>query len=493
MKIFDAHTIKVLDRLTTERQNITSLDLMERASSKVFEWLKHHFSDSRTVFHIFCGVGNNGGDGLAVARMLRQKGYQVYVYVVSFAPDATPDFKTNLERLKNTGADVLNFYDFPEIKPDEVVIDAIFGIGLSRPLATDVQELIGKINQSGATVISIDIPSGMFLNQKTETAVCAGTILTFQFPKTAFFHPENARFFNNMVILDIGLDAEVVKNSESEAEWIDKEFISNIYKPVPRNSHKGNRGHTVIIGGSYGKIGATVLAAKAALKSGCGLVTAVLPECGYTVMQTAFPEAMVITPGGKDFLNLMQFDLKYNTVAIGMGMGTEPETAKAFHEFLQSSESPLLIDADALNILSQNTEWLELLPEKSILTPHPLELKRLIGEWTDDFDKILKAKAFSKKYGIIMVIKGAFTHIIDSDMVYINSSGNQALATGGSGDTLSGIIAGLTAQGYEPAEAAILGVFLHGKTADIAVRETGYESFTASDIIDYLGKAFLEI
>ncbi|HTO35472.1 MAG TPA: NAD(P)H-hydrate dehydratase [Flavobacterium sp.] len=495
MKLFDSQTIKAIDSVTIERQNISSLELMEQVALLCFEWICKNFPDNQIKFHVFCGVGNNGGDGLAIARMLKQKGYQVRVYIVPFSLHRTIEFEANLSSLIALGIhfqDILVDENFPEITKNEIIIDAIFGIGLQRELSPELKQLIHEINKTGAKIISVDVPSGMFLNRKTEIAVQAHTILTFQFPKTAFYQPENSRFFQKIEILNIGLDSEAINSSISDTEWIDKDFVSKIYKPVTRNEHKGTRGHAVLIGGSYGKIGAMVLASKAAIKSGCGLASAVIPQCGYAILQTAIPEVMVITPGGEDYIDSFEYDVRHNAIAIGMGLDTKPETITAFHAFLKQNKSPLLLDADALNILALNKDWFDLIPEKSILTPHPGELKRIIGDWKDDFDKIEKARIFSKKHKIILLIKGAFTHIIDSDIVFINSSGNQALATGGSGDVLSGVITALIAQGYNSQHATLLGVYLHGRTADIAVDKTGYESFIASDIIENLGKAFLE-
>jgi ADP-dependent NAD(P)H-hydrate dehydratase len=274
---------------------------------------------------------------------------------------------------------------------------------------------------------------------------------------------------------------------------VSKELIQSLYKPINSNTHKGLQGHVLIIGGSYGKIGATVLSSKAALKAGCGLVTTFIPRCGYSILQTANPEVMVVTDEAEKHLSNIIFDLKPNAIGIGMGMGVDNNTAIALHKFLKTNTFPLLIDADAINLLSENRAWLSLLPAHSILTPHPKELERLIGEWNSEEEKISKAKAFAHRYDLIMVLKDAVTLITDGSTIYQNTTGNAALATAGSGDVLSGIISSLLAQSYTGLEAALLGVYLHGLTADIALPETGYQSFIASDIIQYLGKAYLQI
>jgi ADP-dependent NAD(P)H-hydrate dehydratase len=275
--------------------------------------------------------------------------------------------------------------------------------------------------------------------------------------------------------------------------FIDKNEIIKRYKPIDSQTHKGIQGHALIIAGSCGKIGAAVLASKSCLKTGCGLVTAYVPECGYEILQISNPEVMTLTDKSEKYISNITFDIKPQAIGIGPGLGQETETQKAVHDFLKTNKVPLVIDADALNILSKNKVWLELLQSKTILTPHPKELERLIGKWSTDEEKFDKTIAFSKQYNFVIVMKGAPTNIVDGDMVYQNTTGNAALATAGSGDILTGIITSLVAQSYEPVDAAILGVYLHGLTADIALPKTGYQSFIASDIIKYLGKAFLSI
>ncbi|RRJ93515.1 NAD(P)H-hydrate dehydratase [Flavobacterium macacae] len=274
---------------------------------------------------------------------------------------------------------------------------------------------------------------------------------------------------------------------------LDLKKILAIYKPLEQKTHKGSQGHALIIGGSYGKIGSIVLASKACLRSGCGLVTALIPKCGYDVLQTALPEAMVLTDDNERCISNIEFEIEPKAIAIGMGMGQEMLTQKAFHQFLKTNNKPLLIDADGINILARNKNLLELLPEKTILTPHKKELERLIGSWKSEEEKLKLIGTLAKKFSLIFVIKGAPTHIFDGENLYKNTTGNPALATAGSGDSLSGIITSFLAQGYKPLEASLFGVYLHGLTADIAISATGYESFIASDISENLGKAFLSL
>ena len=271
-----------------------------------------------------------------------------------------------------------------------------------------------------------------------------------------------------------------------------KEILKR-YKPIQPQTHKGTQGHALIIGGSYGKIGSVSLASKAALKTGCGLVTALLPKCGYTILQTAIPEVMVITDLQENYLSNIDFSIKPQAIGIGPGIGQEPVTQSALHDFLQSNTNPLVVDADAINILAKNPSWISLLRPKTIITPHQKELERLLGIWENEVDKMQMVIDFSVLHQVIIVLKGAPTQIVDGEIIYENTTGNAALATAGSGDVLTGMITSLLAQSYEPVDAAILAVYLHGKTADIALPETGQESFIASDIIKYIGKAYLSL
>jgi hydroxyethylthiazole kinase-like uncharacterized protein yjeF len=496
MKIFNAEKIKELDKLTIETQKITSLELMERAALQAFLWLVNHFHDKKTVYHIFCGVGNNGGDGLVIARMLKQNFFEVHIYVVPFSEKFSNDFDSNLERLKecNLTYEVIKAdSEFPNIAENHIIIDAIFGIGLTRVMDSWLQLLIQKINYHQSFTVSIDVPSGLFLNQKTNVAIHSDVVLTFQLPKLAFYLPDNENFINEIVLLPIDLDEKAIEFIPSNYFYTNLNEIKKRYKPISKFSHKGTQGHVLLIGGCFGKIGAMVLASQATLRSGCGLATVFIPKCGYEILQTATPEAMVITDESYHRISNIAFNFQPKAIGIGMGIGQDVATAEAIFDFLKNNSIPLVIDADALNILSEHQEWLNLLPKNSILTPHPKELERLIGTWNDDFDKIEKVKVFAKTYHLVVLIKGAFTLIIDEKNVFVNSSGNQALATGGSGDVLSGMITSFRAQGYSAVDAALLGVYFHGRTADIAMNDMGYEGFIASDIIKYLGKVFMEL
>jgi ADP-dependent NAD(P)H-hydrate dehydratase len=275
--------------------------------------------------------------------------------------------------------------------------------------------------------------------------------------------------------------------------YIDRKEIFKRYKPMKHATNKGVQGHVLLIGGSYGKMGSICLSSKAALKTGCGLVTVFIPKCGYEILQISIPEVMTITDDHEKNISNIQFEIIPQAIGIGPGLGQEKETQNALHKLLKTNKIPLVIDADALNILSKNRDWISLLPPKTILTPHPKELERLLGYWNSEEQKMIMALDFALVNNVILVMKGAPTRITDGKTIFENSTGNAALATAGTGDVLTGMITSLLAQNYQPIDAALLGVYLHGLTSEIALFETGYESFIASDVISNLGKAFLTL
>lgn len=496
MKIFSAQQIYQADKFTIEKQQITSDLLMENAAIGLFNWIHGNLKGSQVNIQIFCGIGNNGGDGIALARHLHENGYQTKVHVVNYSEKRSKDFLINLDRLKERKVwpeFIDSNSDLPQIQPTDIIVDAIFGIGLNRIPDPWVIQLIQHLNTSGAFILSVDLPSGLFMDsvpQNPDAVIRSSHVLSIQFPKLVFFLPQTGIYLNTWEVLDIGLDPEFMIVNESDFELIQKWDVLNLYKPRPKYSHKGTFGHTAIIGGSLGKIGAINLASRAALDIGSGLVTAYVPKCGLVPLQTAVPEIMVSLDEEDEQIEKISLSLKPSAVAIGMGMGTHGDTKKALEDFLNTHKNPLVLDADALNILAENTELLKKIPENSVLTPHPKELERLIGGWTDDFEKIKKAKAFAKKAKCVLVIKGAHTLVIYNDKGYVNSTGNPGMATAGSGDVLSGIIAGLVAQGYTGLEASIFGVYLHGLAGDIAAHTVGFEAVTASRIINAIGDAY---
>ena len=500
MKIFTAEQLYKADAITTTAQGISSTDLMERAGDQVFNWLHHRMKGAQVPIHIFCGIGNNGGDGLVVGRSLIKSGYNVFVYIVNCSDKRSKDFLLNYDRIKNVTKEwpqLLNSEnDFPQINVDDIIIDAIFGIGLNRCPVGWVKSLIQFLNNTKAFILSIDIPSGLFANmplKDPDAVIKANHTLTFQVPKLAFFLPETGIFVPFYEILDIGLDAEYLELTEPAAFLIGKAEARFFYKQREKFDHKGNFGHSLIIAGSHGKMGAAILSAKATLRTGAGLVTVYSPKCGYSILQSTVPEAMVLSDPNSEYISEISYSLNPSAIGVGMGIGTNPITIKALRKIIETAKAPLVIDADAINGIAEDKELLAILPKHSILTPHLGELRRLIGDWKNDYEKIEIAKKFAKKHGLILVIKGANTLIISEEKMYINSSGNPGMATAGSGDVLSGVITGLLSQGYSPLEAAIFGVYLHGSSGDIAFQRFGFEAIIASDIIDNLGNAYLEL
>jgi len=497
MKILTAEQTREADAFTIKNEPISSTDLMERAAQTCTDWITKKY-DNKTVFTIFCGVGNNGGDGLVIARQLIEKAYQVDVLVVEFSAKHSANFEVNLERLQKVGLNpVFLSKDMHDvyINKDVVVIDAIFGSGLSKPITGWVADFIHEINAEETTKIAIDVPSGLFTEDNSENIdkniIKADVTLTFQQPKLAFLMPQNFTYVGEFVVLAIGLHQEFLHQVKSKQVFITKPLVQSIFHTRQKFEHKGNFGHALIIAGSKGKMGAEILASKACLRSGAGLLTVQVPKCGVAIMQTALPEAMCIADDEDKFISTLTEIGNFASIGIGPGLGQEQQTQKVLKLLIQNADKPLVIDADALNILSENKTWLAFLPPNSILTPHPKEFERLVGKWATDEERLTLLQEFAYKNKLIVVLKGAHTAIACPDeMVFFNSTGNPGMATGGSGDVLTGIITGLLAQGYAPKDAAILGVYLHGLAGDIAKENLGEESMIAGDIINYLPMAF---
>lgn len=500
MKIFNVKHLAEADKITIKKEGIASVELMERASTLVFKEIHKRLGNAQIPIKIFCGIGNNGGDGLVVGRLLLEEGYNVTIYVVNFTKERSGDFLINYNRLKENGFSwpvlLKSEDDFPELSPGDFIIDAIFGIGLNRPAEGWVANLIRYINNSNAFILSIDMPSGLFSTKipaPQDAVIKANYTLTFQSPKLVFYLPKTAEFVGDMQVLDIGLDRDYLQSAPAQAFLVDKEEAVKLYIPRKTFSHKGDYGHSLIIGGSYGKIGSVFLTASAALRTGAGLVSIYSPECGYEILQGLLPEAMVITDEGEKELIKIEYDIEPDVVCLGMGAGTSQNTAAAFEELLKRQKNPVVIDADGLNIISKNKELLELLPPESVITPHPRELERLIGKWKNDFDKIKKAKKISLKYKIIIVMKDAHTLIVSGEELFVNNTGNPGMATAGAGDVLAGVITGLISQKYKPLQAAVLGTYLHGKAGDFAAARLSYQSMIAGDITANIGNAYLDL
>ncbi|WP_010178437.1 NAD(P)H-hydrate dehydratase [Aquimarina agarilytica] len=500
MKLLGLSHIKEADRLTVKNQKITFLDLMERAGLAVFNTIHERLQGAQVPIHVFCGLGNNGGDGLVIARHLVEHGYNVTTYIVNFSTNRSEAFLVNYDRLKAIDNEwpiqLKGEEDIPTVSSNDMVIDAIFGIGLNRQMEPWVKKLISYINASNVFVLSIDVPSGLYAEKspEDETAVIYSNVcLTFQAPKLIFFLPETAKYAQDVDFVDIGLDTGYLNEVDTKMDLILKNEVLKLYRPREKFSHKGTYGHTLLIGGSKGKIGSMLLASKACLRVGAGLVSALIPECGYHVIQTGIPEVMVVDHDNDDYLEDFKFELDPSVICIGMGLGMHKKTILAFAKFLKENTKPLVIDADAINILSENSELLDYIPRQTVLTPHAKELERLIGVWNDDFEKLEKVKLFSKKYDCILIIKGANSITVYHDEIYVNTTGNPGMATAGAGDVLAGMISGLISQGYGALQASIFGVYMHGSAGDIAVNGLGYQALLASDIVDKIGPAYLEL
>ena len=501
MKIFSTRQIKELDDYTIRNEPITSADLMERAADQVLIWYIKNFDRSRRVL-IFVGSGNNGGDGLALARLLSVNRFNTEVFFVKASGKTSEDWDNNFQRLDKettvTFNTIENIEHFPFISSDDIVIDAIFGSGLTRPAEGLAGLVIDKLNKTDSVVISIDIPSGLFgednSSNNPDNIVHADFTLSFEFPKLCFMFAENAMFTGEWHILPIGLSSNAIRNMTTPYSFLEYDYIFSLLKKRGKFDHKGKFGHGLLIAGSYGKMGASVLSARAALRTGIGLITCHVPGCGYKIIQTTVPEAMAEVDKNDLFTSeIVTADLN-DAVGIGPGIGTDTATQNAFFNFLSANHKPLVIDADGINILGLNKDWLSALPGETILTPHIREFERIAEKTENSFIRLQKLTEFAANYNCIVVLKGAHTSVATPDgKVFFNSTGNPGMATAGSGDVLTGMILSLLAQGYSPENASVIGVYLHGLAGDIAAAKSGYESIIASDIIDNIGNAFLRI
>lgn len=487
MKILSAEQIRGLDHYTIVNEPVEAIDLMERASVQVVRWLMDRFYKDQK-FVVCCGPGDNGGDGLAIARMLVQRRIQVQVLLLKSAKISTSN-RINVDRLSGL-TEIITIgeeSDIPEFSADMVIVDALFGSGLTRPLDAIASILVNKINSSHAEVISVDVPSGLFLDKPMETGpvVEADYTLTFQLPKLALLLPQYEMFVGEFFVLNIGLHQEYIEKSDTKYIYLDDLTIRSFLRRRKKHAHKGTFGKSLIIAGSYGMLGAAVLASKGCLRIGAGLVKVYVPESGFFVLQNDLPEVIVMTDPHPELITVIPDLEEFTAIGVGPGLTEKPEVQQAFSELLKKASKPLVIDASAINILAQNPSLNASIPAYSILTPHPGEFERLVGKWKDDFQKLKKASDFAAQYNVFLVLKGAHTAICTPDgKTYFNSTGNPGMATAGSGDVLTGIITGLLSQGYQPLHAALLGVYVHGYAGDAAARKLSQPSLLASDIAD---------
>jgi hydroxyethylthiazole kinase-like uncharacterized protein yjeF len=502
MKILAAAQIRQLDQATIAEQGLSSNELMERAATAFTRWLRRRWSPTQAEeVLVLAGPGNNGGDGLAIARLLYQAGYAVRVAVLP-AASYSSDSRHNRAHLPK-GVPVVEIGEtaFP-IPPGSVVIDALFGTGLSRPLDGPAAAVVGQLNQAQARVIAVDLPSGLFSDApqpagsavvRAQYTVCLGL------PKLAVLLPQNAAFIGKWDVEDIGLSQNFIDEAVAEWHYTDTAAVAELLPARARFAHKGTFGHALLLAGSYGKMGAAVLAAQACLRAGVGLLTVRVPGCGYAILQTSVPEAMCLPDSHSEHLSELPDLQPYQAIGMGPGLGQHAGSLAVLRQLLEAGAAPrtpplpLVLDADALNLLGQHRELLDLLPADTVLTPHPKEFERLTEPARDDYHRLDLLRAFSQRHRCYVVLKGAYTCVATpTGELHFNCNGNPGMATGGSGDVLTGLLTALRADArLEPFAAVRLGVYAHGWAGDRAATKTGEAGLIASDIIRYIGPALV--
>ncbi|NVO86747.1 NAD(P)H-hydrate dehydratase [Hymenobacter terrestris] len=500
MKLLSPVQTRALDQATIKAQHITSIDLMERAASAVTNWLLDELRlDYDTEIHVCCGPGNNGGDGLVVARNLHRAGYPVQLWLLPATRHSADCTQQQQQLPAGLAAQQIDPDNLTTIAAGAVVVDALFGTGLSRPLEGTAAALVRHLNGSGATVVAVDIPSGLYADapQPADCAVVrADYTLSFELPKLAFLLPQNAGFVGDWRLLPIGLDPEVIHNTPVDMHFVTADELRGRLPKRPKFSHKGTFGHALLLAGSKGKIGAAVLATQACLRGGAGLVTTQVPAVGYDILQISAPEAMCLTDSATDCITELPDLAPYAAVGIGPGLGQHHDTRMVLRRLLQTARVPLVLDADALNMLGAYPELQKLVPPGALLTPHPKEFERLVGEPArDDYHRLDQLRDFAGRTGCYCVLKGAYTALAAPDgTLYFNSTGNPGMASGGSGDVLTGLLLALRAdKRLSPLDAALLGLHAHGRAGDLALPHTGHAGLLASDIVRFIGPALEEL
>lgn len=498
MKIITASQTRELDRFTIEHEPISSLNLMERAALAFSDWFRYNFEDTKRPVFIFCGPGNNGGDGLAVARLLKNYDYTVIVFLCEISKNKSADYEQNLVRLEAITVDgihTLNEGDsFPKLIKDAYLIDALFGTGLNRTIEWYWADLLEYLNGFTGIKVAVDIPSGMFADRHTNgVSFEADYTFSFELPKLGFLMPENISRVGEWSTGTIHLHPGGLAQMETDFFYIEKSLIQSIYRKPGKFDHKGTNGHALLVVGSIGKFGAAVLSAKACLRGGVGLLSIYSPLAGYNILQTTVPEAMVEVDPNDYYISQIPDPTNYKVLGMGCGLAQQEITKVALRGLLDITDQPMVLDADALNIIAEKG-WEHKIPTGSILTPHPKEFERLFGKTENNFKRLEVLRSASIRLNSVILLKGAHTAIAaPNGQIYFNSTGNPGMATAGSGDVLTGLLTALMCRSYNALEAAILGVYLHGLAGDLATQEQGEEALIAGDIIAYLGKAFKEI
>ena len=504
--ILSVEDIRKSEHFTMEQEPVTSIDLMERAGVSFV----HHFLQSWQILPedtivVFCGPGNNGGDGLVIARLLAQHGFITIVVPCTAEGKITPSFQTNMERIKNLSIPSLQLVDYSDElmqslheQSNLIVIDALFGIGISNSLTGYFATIVQAINKLRAPVFAVDVPSGLFPDRhtpKNSPTILASYTYTFQFMKLAYLLPENEKRVGKSKIIDIGL--QLPPDVKANKMLITRDIVQRLIVSSSKFAHKGSNGHGLLIAGSTEMPGAAMLASKAAMRSGIGKITLHSPSAVLDKLALYLPEGLQSRDNSPYCFSGV--DLKklptITAIAIGPGLGQRKESASALSTLLDEVQSPVILDADTLNIFGKNKTWLAYLPENSILTPHFKEFERLTGVAAHDFDRLERLKHFAQRYRVIVILKGAHSVVAMPDgKLFFNTTGNPGMATAGSGDVLTGILLAFLAKGYPPEVMALLACYLHGLAGDIAIQKReSCESLIASDLIDFLGYAFKEL
>lgn len=494
--VLSSQQIREVDAYTIRNRPIPSIDLMEKAANAFVNKYVSLYGKDQPI-KIFCGTGNNGGDGLAVARLLKDRYYRnIQTFVIGEPHKGSPDFSSNYNVLQKAPIQIRSQQDLPLISDHEVIIDAIFGSGLSRPAEGLYGLVIDYINESSADIVAIDIASGLY-DEKSPDGPCIRSkhTITFQVPKLVFFQPGLYEYVGTLHIVDIGLDKGFIQQQSASQFLLESKDFERLIKPRPNFMHKGGAGRMMLITGGEGKIGAAILSASACLRSGCGLLTVAMPASGHQALHAAIPEVMVLASGDHELSDKVFVPQNITVVGMGPGLGTSKVVKKAFAATLKElhKDVKLVIDADGLNVLSESPELIQLLPEGTVLTPHPGEFERLVGSWSDDFEKLERMKVFCRRHKVVMVLKGGNSVICSKEgTLYVNPTGNPGMATAGSGDVLFGMICGLMHLKLDSLETLKLAVYLHGLAGDLAAAEFGQLSMIAGDIIDRLPEAILQ-
>ena len=498
MKIFTSAQIHELDKYTIDNEPIKSIDLMERAAKALTRAITSEWS-SETPVVVFAGPGNNGGDALAVARMLMEQGFHVETYLFNISGHLSEDCAVNKARLAEKKAkqfvEVTQEFDPPRLDDNMLVIDGLFGSGLNKPLAGGFASLVKYINASQAQVVSIDVPSGLMTEDNSynirANIIRADLTLTLGQKKLSFLFPENQQLIGRTKVLDIRLNQEGIVKIDAHYTIAEENDIRPLLLNRSPYAHKGNMGNALIIAGSYGMAGASVLATQACLRSGTGKVTTHTPKQNSVILQISVPEAIIQFDRDETIFSEAVDTEDFDAIGIGPGLGTSEQTAIALISQLRRTQCPIVVDADAINILANHRAWLQQLPKGIIFTPHPKELERLEGHCNDSYERLSRARNLAEQTEGYVILKGHHSALCLPDgHVIFNSTGNAGMATAGSGDVLTGIITGLLARGYKQQDACLIGMYLHGLAGDIAARELGEESVIASDIIRCLPQAF---